>query len=117
MAKHIVNSAGKALGLVITKFNSAGGLPFSTFTPFGAFPNLKPFRIKFILKRILLKDESKNIQNKLGPLTLNSNTFHFITYLSSIMTSLPNMCRWFPAGIHKYDNNSSVNIYASDLCV
>ena len=29
--------------------------------------NLKPFRIKIILKSILLKDETKNILNELGP--------------------------------------------------
>ena len=28
-------------------------------TPFEAIPNLKPFRIKIILKRILLKDEQR----------------------------------------------------------
>lgn len=32
MAKHVANSAGRALGLVIAKFKSAGGLPFLTFT-------------------------------------------------------------------------------------
>ena len=32
MTKHVANSAGRALGLVIAKFKSAGGLPFSTFT-------------------------------------------------------------------------------------
>ena len=32
MEKHVANSAGRALGLVITKFKSAGGLPFSMFT-------------------------------------------------------------------------------------
>ena len=32
MAKHVANSAGRALGLVISKFKSAGGLPFSVFT-------------------------------------------------------------------------------------
>ena len=30
-------------------------------TPFEAIPNLEPFRIKIILKRIILKDETKNI--------------------------------------------------------
>ena len=30
MAKHFANSASRALGLVISKFKSAGGLPFST---------------------------------------------------------------------------------------
>ena len=32
MAKQVANSAGRALGLLITKFKCAGGLPFSTFT-------------------------------------------------------------------------------------
>ena len=32
MAQHVANSAGRALGLVIAKFKSAGSLPFSTFT-------------------------------------------------------------------------------------
>ena len=31
------------------------------------------------------------------------------------MTSLSNTCRWFPAGIHKLDNNSHVNINAFEL--
>ena len=35
---------------------------------FEAIPNLKSFRIKIILKRILLKDETKNIINELGSL-------------------------------------------------
>ena len=34
MAKHVPNTAGRALSLVISKFNSAGGLSFSTFTTF-----------------------------------------------------------------------------------
>ena len=58
--------------MLILRFTARASraLAISTFkldTPFEAFPNLKPFRIKFILKRILLKDESKNIQNELGP--------------------------------------------------
>ena len=32
MAKQVANSASRALGLLITKFKTAGGLPFSTFT-------------------------------------------------------------------------------------
>ena len=32
MAKHVANSAGRALGLDISKFKSARSLPFSTFT-------------------------------------------------------------------------------------
>ena len=40
---------------------------FVCTTPIKAFPNLWPFRIKIILKRILLKDETKNILNELGP--------------------------------------------------
>ena len=31
------------------------------------------------------------------------------------MTSLPNTCRWFPAGIHKLDNNSLVYINAFEV--
>ena len=31
------------------------------------------------------------------------------------MTLLPNTCRWFPAGIHKLDNNSRVYINAFEL--
>ena len=53
---------GRSDGLVIPYFTGEDQdlLPFPT-TPFKAFPNLKPFRIKIILKRILLKDETKNI--------------------------------------------------------
>ena len=38
----------------------ANQLPHSLIcaTPFEAIPNLKPFRFKIILKRILLKDET-----------------------------------------------------------
>ena len=32
MAKQVANSASRALGILITKFKTAGGLPFSTFT-------------------------------------------------------------------------------------
>ena len=32
MATQVANSASRALGLLITKFKTAGGLPFSTFT-------------------------------------------------------------------------------------
>ena len=31
------------------------------------------------------------------------------------MTSLLNTCRWFPAGIHKFDNNRRVYINAFEL--
>ena len=31
------------------------------------------------------------------------------------MRSLPNTCRWFPAGMHKLDNNSRVYINAFEL--
>ena len=31
------------------------------------------------------------------------------------MTSLLNTCRWFPAGIHKLDNNRRVYINAFEL--
>ena len=31
------------------------------------------------------------------------------------MTSLLNTCRWFPAGIHKLDNNRRVHINAFEL--
>ena len=34
------------------------------------------------------------------------------------MTSLPNTCRWFPAGIHKLDYNRPIYIDAFELlCV
>ena len=31
------------------------------------------------------------------------------------MTSLLNTCRWFPAGIHKFDNNGRVYINVFEL--
>ena len=32
MAKHVTNSASRALGLLMTKFKTAGGLPFAKYT-------------------------------------------------------------------------------------
>ena len=53
---------GNIVGTIMIDFRNAFDLvDHDLLTPFKAFPNLKPFRIKIILKRILLKDETKNI--------------------------------------------------------